>query len=93
MDKNASPFATTEQVLALLARPVREVTIAKDETPLETVLAGMTSFSYEKEDGMIRVENVEFQHVAISAKTGKQYATFKTQDGKYKSFFTAQIQL
>jgi hypothetical protein len=93
MDKNASPFATQEQVLALLARPVREVTIAKDETPLESVLASLTSFSYEKEEGMIRVENVEFKHVAISAKTGKQYATFKTSDGKYKSFFTAQIQL
>ena len=39
MDKNASPFATQEQILALLARPVREVTITKDETPLETVLA------------------------------------------------------
>jgi hypothetical protein len=52
----------------------------------------MTSFNYEKEEGMVRVENVTFRHVAISAKTGKEYATFKTSDGKYKSFFTAQIQ-
>lgn len=93
MNETTSPFATNEQVLALLARPVREISIAKDETPLESILASLSSFSYEKEEGMIRVENVEFQHVAISAKTGKQYATFKTQEGKYKSFFTAQIQL
>lgn len=93
MDKNASPFATQEQIIALLARPVREVTITKDETPLETVLAGMTSFNYETEEGIKSFDNLSFQHVAISKKTGKQYATFKTQDGKYKSFFTAQIQL
>jgi hypothetical protein len=93
MDKNASPFATTEQVLALLARPVREVTIAKDETPLESVLASLTSFNYETEEGMKEFKNLTFRHIAISAKTGKQYATFKTSDGKYKSFFTAQIQL
>lgn len=91
--ENSSPFASQSAVLALLARPAREVTIAKDETPLEKILASLTSFNYEKEDGMTRVEGATFQHVAISAKTGKQYATYKTQDGKYKSFFTAQIQL
>jgi len=91
--ENNSPFASQSDILALLAKPVREVTIAKDETPLEKILASLTSFNYEKEDGMTRVEGATFQHVAISAKTGKQYATYKTSDGKYKSFFTAQIQL
>ena len=93
MENNNSPFASQAAVLALLARPTREVTIQKDETPLEKILASLTSFNYEKEDGMTRVEGATFQHVAISAKTGKQYATYKTSDGKYKSFFTAQIQL
>lgn len=93
MENNSSPFASQAAVLALLATPVREVTITKDETPLETVLAGMTSFNYETEEKMQRFENMTFRHIAISAKTGKQYATFKTEDGKYKSFFTAQIQL
>lgn len=86
-------LATTEQVLALLARPVREVTIAKDETPLESILASLSCFNYEKEDEMVRVEGATFQHVAISKSSGKQYATFKTSDGKFKSFFVAQIQL
>lgn len=85
-------LATSAEILALLASTKREVKIAKEETPLEKILASMTSFNYEKEDGMTRVEGATFQHVAISAKTGKQYATYKTQDGKYKSFFTAQIQ-
>ena len=86
---------TNEQVLALLnsATAPRAVTITKDETPLESVLASLTSFNYEKEDGVTRVEGATFQHVAISKNTGKQYATFKTSDGKFKSFFTAQIQL
>ena len=92
MDKNTSPFATQEQVLALLSRPTREVTISKDETPLESVLASLSSFNYETEEGMKEFKNLSFQHVAISKKTGKQYATFKTPDGKFKSFFTAQIQ-
>lgn len=86
-------FATQEQIAALLARPSRTVTIEKDETPLESVLASLTSFNYEKEDGMTRVEGATFQHVAISKKTGKQYACYKTSDGKYKSFFVAQIQI
>ena len=86
-------LATTEEILALLARPSRAVTIAKDETPLESVLASLTSFNYEKEDGMTRVENAVFQHVAVSKSSGKQYATYKTSDGKFKSFFVAQIQL
>ncbi len=85
---------TNEQVLSLLNNvSPRAVTIAKDETPLESVLASLTSFNYEKEDGVTRVEGATFQHVAISKNTGKQYATFKTSDGKFKSFFTAQIQL
>ena len=86
---------TNEQVLALLnsATAPRAVTITKDETPLESVLASLTSFNYEKEDGVTRVEGATFQHVAVSKNTGKQYATFKTSDGKFKSFFTAQIQL
>lgn len=86
---------TNDQVLALLnsATAPRAVTITKDETPLESVLASLTSFNYEKEEGVTRVENATFQHVAISKNTGKQYATFKTSDGKFKSFFTAQIQL
>jgi hypothetical protein len=91
--KNEINLATTEEILALLARPSRTVTIAKDETPLESVLASLTSFNYEKEDGMTRVEGATFQHVAISKNSGKQYATFKTSDGKFKSFFVAQIQL
>lgn len=91
MENNASPFASQADILALLARPAREVTITKDETPLESVLAGMTSFNYETE-GMKTFEGFTFQHVAISKKTGKQYATFITPDGKFKSFFTAQIQ-
>lgn len=93
MNNPLADIATTEQVLAFLARPVRPVTIAKEETPLEKILAGMTSLKYETESGIQAFENLTFRHVAISAKTGKQYATFKTQDGKYKSFFTAQIQL
>ncbi len=93
MEQNTSPFASQADILALLARPAREVTIAKDETPLETVLAGMTSLKYESESGIHEFCGLTFRHVAISAKTGKQYATFKTEDGKYKSFFTAQIQL
>lgn len=86
---------TNEQVLSLLnsATAPRAVTITKDETPLENVLSSLTSFNYEKEDGVTRVEGATFQHVAISKNTGKQYATFKTSDGKFKSFFTAQIQL
>jgi hypothetical protein len=86
---------TNEQVLAIInsASAPRTVTISKDETPLESVLASLSSFNYEKEDGITRVEGATFQHVAISKKTGKQYATFLTSDGKYKSFFTAQIQL
>ena len=85
---------SNDQVLALLNNVApRAVTITKDETPLESVLASLTSFNYEKEDGVTRVENATFQHVAISKNTGKQYATFKTSDGKFKSFFTAQIQL
>ena len=85
---------TNEQVLSLLNNvSPRAVTITKDETPLEGVLASLTSFNYEKEDGVTRVEGATFQHVAISKNTGKQYATFKTSDGKFKSFFTAQIQL
>jgi hypothetical protein len=85
---------TNDQVLALLNNvSPRAVTITKDETPLENVLASITSFNYEKEDGVTRVEGATFQHVAISKNTGKQYATFKTSDGKFKSFFTAQIQL
>jgi len=92
MENNNSPFASQAAVLALLATPVREVTITKDETPLETVLASLTSFNYETEEGMKTFEGFSFQHVAISKKTGKQYATFKTPDGKFKSFFTAQIQ-
>jgi hypothetical protein len=91
--KNEINLATTEEILALLARPSRTVTIAKDETPLESVLASLTSFNYEKEDEMVRVEGATFQHVAISKSSGKQYATFKTSDGKFKSFFVAQIQL
>lgn len=84
---------TNDQVLALLNNVApRAVTITKDETPLETVLASMTCFNYEKEEGVTRVEGATFQHVAISKNTGKQYATFKTSDGKFKSFFTAQIQ-
>lgn len=93
MENNNSPFASQAAVLALLSSPKREVTIQKDETPLESVLASLTSFNYETEEKMQRFENMTFRHVAISAKTGKQYATYKTQDGKYKSFFTAQIQL
>lgn len=85
-------FATQEQIAALLARPSRAVQITKDETPLESVLASLTSFNYETEEGMKSFEGFTFQHVAISKKTGKQYATFKTPDGKFKSFFTAQIQ-
>jgi hypothetical protein len=92
MENNLPALATTEEILAILAKPVREVTIARDETPLESILASMTSFNYETEEKMQRFENMEFRHVAISKKTGKQYATYKTQDGKYKSFFTAQIQ-
>jgi hypothetical protein len=92
MENNASPFASQADILALLATPVREVTITKDETPLESVLAGMTSLKYESESGIHEFSGLTFRHVAISAKTGKQYATFKTEDGKYKSFFTAQIQ-
>lgn len=92
MENNMPALATSAEILALLASTKREVKIAKEETPLEKILASMTSFNYEKEDGMTRVEGATFQHVAISAKTGKQYATYKTQDGKYKSFFTAQIQ-
>lgn len=86
---------TDDQVLAILnsASAPRLVTITKDETPLESVLASLSSFNYEKEGGMTRIENATFQHVAISKKTGKQYATFLTSDGKHKSFFTAQIQL
>lgn len=91
--ENNSPFASQSAVLALLATPKREVTIARDDTPLESILASLTSFNYETEEKMQRFENMNFRHVAISAKTGKQYATYKTQDGKYKSFFTAQIQL
>lgn len=84
---------TNEQVLSLLNNVApRAVTITKDETPLESVLASLTSFNYEKEDGVTRVEGATFQHVAISKNTGRQYATFKTSDGKFKSFFTAQIQ-
>jgi len=84
---------TNEQVLALLNNVApRAVTITKDETPLENILASLTSFNYEKEEGVTRVEGAVFQHVAISKNTGKQYATFKTSDGKFKSFFTAQIQ-
>lgn len=84
---------TNDQALAIIASATRTVTITKDETPLESILASLTSFNYEKEDGMTRIENATFQHVAISKKTGKQYATFLMDDGKYKSFFTAQIQL
>lgn len=84
---------TNDQALAIIASATRTVTITKDETPLEKILASLTSFNYEKEDGMTRIENATFQHVAISKKTGKQYATFLMDDGKYKSFFTAQIQL
>lgn len=89
------PLLTNDQAQAIIANAAasRVVTITKDETPLENVLASLTSFNYEKEEGMIRVEGVTFQTVAISKKTGKQYATFQTSDGKYKSFFTAQIQL
>lgn len=91
MDKQ---FLTNEQALAIIASATtRTVTITKDETPLEKILASLTSFNYEKEEGMTRIENATFQHVAISKKTGKQYATFLMDDGKYKSFFTAQIQL
>jgi hypothetical protein len=92
MENNTPALATTEEILALLASTKREVTIQKEETPLENILASMTSFNYETEEKMQRFENMEFRHVAISKKTGKQYATYKTQDGKYKSFFTAQIQ-
>jgi hypothetical protein len=92
MENNTPALATSAEIIAFLATTKREVKIAKEETPLEKILAGMTSFNYEKEEGMLRVENVTFRHVAISAKTGKEYATFKTSDGKYKSFFTAQIQ-
>lgn len=85
---------TNDQIAAILNNVApRAVTITKDETPLESVLASLSSFNYEKEDGITRVEGATFQHVAISKKTGKQYATFLTSDGKYKSFFTAQIQL
>lgn len=86
---------TNDQVLAILnsASAPRTVTISKDETPLEKVLASLTSFNYEKEEGITRIENATFQHVAISKKTGKQYATYLMDDGKFKSFFTAQIQL
>lgn len=90
-----APLLSDSQVSAILnsvAMP-RAVTISKDETPLESVLASLTSFNYEKEDGITRIEGVTFQHVAISKKTSKQYATFLTSDGKFKSFFTAQIQL
>jgi hypothetical protein len=82
--KNA-PLATHEQILAILnsVAPLA-VTITKDETPLENILASLTSFNYEKEDGVTRVEGATFQHVAISKNTGKQYATFKTSDGKFK---------
>ena len=93
MNENTSPFASQESILALLARPMREISITKDETPLESILASLTSFQYETEEGIKPFDNLTFQHVAISKKTGKQYATYKTQDGKYKSFFTAQIQL
>lgn len=86
---------TNDQVAAILnsVSAPRAVTISKDETPLESVLASLSSFNYEKEDGITRVEGATFQHIAISKKTGKQYATFLTSDGKFKSFFTAQIQL
>ena len=89
------PLLTKDQVTAILnsVSAPRTVTITKDETPLEKILASLTSFNYEKEDGVTRVEGATFQHVAISKNTGKQYATFKTSDGKFKSFFTAQIQL
>lgn len=92
MDKQ---LLSNDQIAAILnsASAPRSVTISKDETPLESILASLTSFNYEKEEGMIRVEGATFQHVAISKKTGKQYATFLTSDGKHKSFFTAQIQL
>lgn len=92
MDKQ---LLTNEQVAAILnsVSAPRAVTISKDETPLEKALASLTSFNYEKEEGMTRIENATFQHVAISKKTGKQYATFLMDDGKFKSFFTAQIQL
>jgi hypothetical protein len=84
---------TNDQVLSLLNNVApRAVTITKDETSLENILASLTSFNYEKEDGVTRVEGATFQHIAISKNTGKQYATFKTSDGKFKSFFTAQIQ-
>lgn len=87
-------LATNEQIIAFLAsRPAREVTITKDETPLEKVLESLTSFNYETEEGIKPFQAMTFQHVAVSKKTGKQYATFKTSDGKFKSFFTAQIQL
>jgi hypothetical protein len=90
--KNA-PLATNEQILAILNNVApRVVTVTKDETPLEKVLESLTSFNYETEEGMKNFQALAFQHVAISKKTGKQYATFKTSDGKYKSFFTAQIQ-
>ena len=89
------PLLTKDQVTAILnsVSAPRTVTITKDETSLEKILASLTSFNYEKEGGMTRIENATFQHVAISKKTGKQYATFLTSDGKHKSFFTAQIQL
>jgi len=84
---------TNEQILAILNNVApRAVTITKDETPLEKVLESLTSFNYETEEGMKSFQSLTFQHVGISKKTGKQYATFKTSDGKYKSFFTAQIQ-
>ena len=92
MENNLPALATSAEILAFLASTKREVKIQKEETPLENILASMTSFNYEKEEGMVRVENVTFRHVAISAKPGKESATFKTLDGKYKSFFTAQIQ-
>lgn len=84
---------TNEQILAILNNVApRAVTITKDETPLEKVLESLTSFNYDTEEGMKSFQALSFQHVAISKKTGKQYATFKTSDGKFKSFFTAQIQ-
>ena len=90
---NNTPLATREQILAILNNvSPRTVTITKDETPLEKVLESLTSFNYETEEGMKSFQALTFQHVAISKKTGKQYATYKTSDGKFKSFFTAQIQ-
>lgn len=91
--ENKINLATTEEIAAFLARPSRAVQITKDETPLENILASLTSFNYEKEDGMTKIEGATFQHVAVSKSSGKQYATFKTSDGKFKSFFVAQIQL